>query len=524
MMKIVTAEQMRQIDRSANAMGITTETLMENAGRLVAEETKKLTGAVTGKNFLVLAGPGNNGGDGLVAARYLKDWGANVSLYLCSPRTTDDKNLILTQERKIPTFAPEQDKELNELKRLLNSSNIVIDAIFGTGKSHSIEGVFKEILSALIEARGKNPSLYIVAVDIPSGLDADNGSIDPSCPDADATITLGYPKTGLFNFPGARKTGKIIIADIGIPPSLVKEISTELITEDYVKSALPNRSPEANKGTFGKVLIIAGSINYIGAAYLACMGAARVGAGLVTLATARSLIPILASKLTEITYIPLPESEPGIIGSDALTLMKKTFPDYRVLLLGCGIGQHQSTDEFTKSLLFNLPQTHFLPVILDADGLNTMSKEPVWWQKLGKNVILTPHPGEMARLTESTLEDVQRERISIAQSSAVEWQKIVVLKGPYTVVASPDGKTMVNPFANAALASAGTGDVLAGMIAGLAAQYMPLFDAAACGVYLHAKAGEILAQEIGNAGIIASDLLPVLPRMLKEIKENNNKK
>jgi hydroxyethylthiazole kinase-like uncharacterized protein yjeF len=519
-MKIVTAEQMRQIDRSADAMGITTDKLMENAGRRVAEETRKATGDITANSFLVLTGPGNNGGDGLVAARYLRDWGANVSLYLCSPRTPEDRNLSLAGEHKVAVFSAEEDEGLAEFDRLLNSSNVVIDAIFGTGSSRPISGVFKEILNKVTASREKRPELYVIAVDIPSGLNADNGEVDPSCPDADLTVTLGYPKTGLFNFPGAKKAGKVVTADIGIPANLAKDISTELITENWVKDALPGRHPEANKGTFGKVLIIAGSINYIGAAYLACMGAARVGAGLITLATAKSLIPILASKLTEITYIPLPESEPGIIGNEALTPIKKVFPDYRVLLLGCGIGQHKSTDEFTKSLLFNLPQTHFLPVILDADGLNTMSKEPVWWQKLGKNVILTPHPGEMARLTDLRLEDVQRDRISTAQHSAIEWQKIVVLKGPYTIVSSPDGRTMVNPFANPALASAGTGDVLAGIIAGLAAQYMPLFDAAACGVYLHARAGEELANEIGNAGTIASDLLPLLPRILKKIKES----
>jgi hydroxyethylthiazole kinase-like uncharacterized protein yjeF len=523
MIKIVTAEQMRQIDRSADASGITTDTLMETAGRKVADETRNLTGDVTGKHILVLTGPGNNGGDGLVAARYLREWGAEVFLYLCSPRADDDKNLLLAKEREIPILNPEQDSGLEELKKQLNSCDIAIDAIFGTGKSRTIGGVFKEVLTALNTAKTKNPKLYTIAVDIPSGMDADNGAIDPSCPQADATVTLGYPKTGLYNFPGALKTGKVIIADIGIPPALAKDISTELITEEWVKNALPNRSPEANKGTFGKVLIIAGSINYIGAAYLACMGAARVGAGLVTLATAKSLIPILASKLTEVTYIPLPESEPGVIGSDAVSLMQKNFPDYRVILLGCGMGQHKTTNEFTKSLLFNLPQTHFLPVILDADGLNTMSTESAWWQHLGKNFILTPHPGEMARLTESTLEDVQRERVSVAQHSAVDWQKIVVLKGPYTVIASPEGRTMINPIANAALASAGTGDVLAGMIAGLAAQYMPLFDAAACGVYIHARAGEELTKEMGNAGTIASDLLPVLPKMLKQIKENNKK-
>lgn len=517
-MKIVTSEQMRQIDRSADAAGITTDVLMENAGKAVAEETKKLIGEIAGKNILILIGPGNNGGDGLVAARYLKDWGANVSLYLCSERSHDDKNLVLTQERGIPSYNASGDNELRGLGNLLNSSSIVIDAIFGTGKTRSLGGVFKNVLDSLIAASERRPELHLIAVDIPSGLDADNGSADPSCPTVNATITLGYPKTGLYNFPGAKKAGKVIIADIGIPASLAKDINTELITREWVKNTLPNRSPEANKGTFGKVLIIAGSMNYIGAAYLACMGAARAGAGLVTLAIAKSLLPILATKLTETTYIPLPESEPGIIGSDAIPVLKKALPDYRVLLLGCGIGQHKTTNEFTKSLLFNLSQTHYLPVILDADALNTMSKEPVWWQKLGKNVILTPHPGEMARLTESSLEDVQKERISIARNSAVEWQKIVVLKGAYTIIAAPDGKVVVSPFANAGLASAGTGDVLAGIITGLAAQYMPLFDAAACGVYLHGRAGEQLANYIGNAGIIASDLLPVLPVVIKAIK------
>jgi ADP-dependent NAD(P)H-hydrate dehydratase / NAD(P)H-hydrate epimerase len=519
-MKVVTSDQMRQIDRTAAKSGLTTELLMENAGRAVAEEIHKLLGDLSGKNLLVLTGPGNNGGDGLVAARYLQEMGGLVNLYVCSPRSQSDKNYALTQERKIPTVHAENDADLTTLKHLLSTADVVVDAIFGTGKKRAFSGIYKEVLTRLASARENRPNLSVIAVDIPSGMDADNGSIDPACPKADATITLGFPKTGLYNFPGAKRVGKLIITDIGIPPHLAKDVNTELITDGYVKALLPNRSPNSNKGTFGKVLVIAGSSNYIGAAYLACMGAYRSGAGLVTLATARSLYPILAAKLTETTYLPLPEAEEGIIGNAAYPVIAGQLPDYRVVLMGCGLGQHEETVNLIKSVLFNSSQTHFTPVILDADALNALAKEQEWWHKLGENVILTPHPGEMARLTQASREEVQKEKLAFAQNAASEWHKIVILKGAFTVIAAPDGRTRICPFANAVLASAGTGDVLAGIVAGLVGQNMPLFDAAACGVYLHARAGEMLAEEMGNAGVMAGDLLPVIPRLLKRIKES----
>jgi ADP-dependent NAD(P)H-hydrate dehydratase / NAD(P)H-hydrate epimerase len=518
-MKVVTSDQMRQIDRSADNMGLTTEILMENAGRSVAEETRKLVGDIKGKNIAVLIGPGNNGGDGLVAARYLQDFGGIVHIYMCSNRAANDKNFLLTQEKNVTTIFAEKDADASQLMHELNHCSIVIDAIFGTGKKRALTGVYKQTLTKLAVAKQNRPELMIIAVDIPSGMDSDNGTIDPVCPKADATITLGFPKTGLYNFPGAKRTGKVIIADIGLPPSLAKDINTELITEDYVRSVLPNRSPNSNKGTFGRVMVVAGSTNYIGAAYLACMGAARSGAGLVTLAAAESLIPILAAKLTETTYIPLPEADHGAIGADAFPVIKKQLPDYRVILMGCGLGQHAETVKFVKSMLFDSSQAHYTPVLLDADALNALSKQPEWWHKLGENVILTPHPGEMARLSDVSLEEVQKERLSFAQNAAKEWQKIVVLKGAYTIIADPDGRTRISAFANAALASAGTGDVLAGIIAGLIGQNMPLFDAAVSGVFLHAGAAELLIPEMGNAGIIASDLLTSLPRLMKKIRE-----
>ncbi|UCH51202.1 MAG: NAD(P)H-hydrate dehydratase [Chloroflexota bacterium] len=518
-MKVVTAEQMREIDRSAANIGLPTETLMENAGRAVAEETRKFIGDVIGKHILVIVGTGNNGGDGLVAGRYLEDWGAEVSIYLCRQRPADDKNLALAQERDITIVQADQDSDFATLGSLLDSSEVVIDAVFGTGRSRAVEGVFKEVLTRVIEAKQENGKLLVIAVDVPSGLDSDTGAVDPSCLYADATVTLGYPKPGLFNFPGAERAGRVIIADIGIPSTLAENIPTELITEDWVKSVLPERPFSANKGSFGKVLIVAGSINYIGAAYLACMGAARVGAGLVTLSTASSLQPILAARMTEVTYAPLPEAEAGIIASKATSVLEQWLTDYDVLLMGCGLGQKAQVVEFVKSVLFDVVQDSSLALVLDADALNTLAQIPDWWQKLNQDAILTPHPGEMARLAGVSVDEVQRQRLEVARKAAVEWQKVVVLKGAYTVVAASDGRARISQIANSGLASAGTGDVLTGVIAGLVAQGLSLFDAAACGVYLHGQAGEMVKGEMGDAGMLAGDLLPALPKVIKGLKQ-----
>lgn len=516
-MKIVTAEQMQQIDRKAADIGLTTAILMENAGCAVAEEIKNIAGNLIGKNILVLTGPGNNGGDGLVAARYLADWGADVYLYLCSHRSPDDQNLKMAQDRNISALAATEDVNLCKLDQYLASSDIVVDAIFGTGRSRAIRGIFQQIMARVLAAKQERPHLLIVAVDMPSGLDANTGAIDPSCIVADITITLGYPKTGLYNFPGAEKAGKVKIVDIGIPASLVDDITTELLTEELVKSVLPERPAGANKGTFGKVMIVAGSINYIGAAYLACMGAARAGVGLVTLGMVKSLQPILAGKLTEVTYLPLPETDTGTIAPEAATVINNNISEYDSLLLGCGLGQNPIVTQFIESLLSSIPQS--ISLVLDADALNTLSRIPDWWQRLSKNVILTPHPGEMSRLTKIKLDEIQRDRLEAARKAAREWQKIVVLKGAYTVVASPDGHARISPVANPGLASAGTGDVLSGVISGFLAQGLAAFNAAYSGVYIHAMAGNLVSQEFGTTGMLASDLLPVIPRVIKKLKE-----
>ncbi|MCX8125644.1 MAG: NAD(P)H-hydrate dehydratase, partial [Dehalococcoidia bacterium] len=396
-------------------------------------------------------------------------------------------------------------------------SDIILDAVFGTGKSRGISGLFQQVLDR-VGRRTRRGKQLVVALDLPSGLDADTGAIDPVTPAADVTITLGFPKHGLFRFPGAEKVGKLLLADIGIPSDLARDIRVELITEEWLGSVLPQRPLSANKGTFGKVLVIAGSINYIGAAYLACMGAARVGAGLVTLATARSLQPVLATRLVETTYLPLPETEPGIIGPEAVGAVESSISDYEALLIGCGLGRHPKTLEFLDSVLNVMTGMKKIALVLDADALNLLSLHTRWWHRLPYDCVLTPHPGEMARLAGTKVEDIQRDRLKVAQEMAGYWSKTVVLKGAFTVVAAPDGHARVSGSANPGLASAGTGDVLAGAIAGLAAQGLPLFDAAACGVALHAMAGEMVREQLGDAGMLAGDLLPALPKVIRALR------
>jgi len=519
--KILTITQMRQLEEECARIGLPPSMLMENAGKAVAEEVRKILGTINRQRILILIGPGNNGGDGLVAARHLHDWGVKVSLYFFSQRPADDANLKLVQERRLTCLEAAQDENLSRLDELLASADAVIDALFGTGKIRPLGGVFRQALDRVSRAKKGQPDLRIIALDLPSGLNADSGAVDPACLYVDNTITLGFPKPGFYNSSGAERVGKITIADIGIPSSLAESGSEGLITREWAKSVLPERPLQANKGSFGRVLVVAGSINYAGAAYLACSGAIRVGAGLVTLATYASLLPVLAAKLTEVTYLPLPESQPGIISLRAARLIDQELDRYNVLLIGCGLGQNQSAIRFVRSTLFRLKSV--LPsLVLDADALNTLAKTPNWWQRLVDDAILTPHPGEMAKLAGISVDEVQSDRVGIARRVALAWHKTIVLKGAYTVIASPDGQSSTSSVANPGLASAGTGDVLAGVIAGLLAQGLSLFDAAACGVFLHGEAGEMVRARLGDTGMIASDLLPVLPLVIKQLKGGLN--
>ncbi|MBM3933922.1 MAG: NAD(P)H-hydrate dehydratase [SAR202 cluster bacterium] len=519
-MKIVTSAQMRDLENRSEKAGISTQTLMENAGLAVARRVWDHLGLVKKAPLTVLVGPGNNGGDGLVAARHLNEWGARPTVFLCLPRKPHDPLVSGLLKANVPVHNAFTKDGLVLLDESLHTAHMVLDAILGIGRSRAIDGPLKEIISRLMAEKLDRPDLRIVALDLPTGLDADTGEVDPAGVVADVTVTLGYPKIGLYMPPGAEYAGRIEAVDIGTPADLDSEIPLELMTRKWAAAALPPRPLFSHKGTFGRAFIVAGSVNYIGAAYLAAAGAGRVGAGLVTLAVPQGIQAAVAAKATEATYVPLPEDPPGEPAQNASGTILANVEGYDSLLIGCGLGRSASAVRLIEDMLRSYRELP--PTVVDADGLNFLAglSGEQWWERLNDDAIVTPHPGEMARLLNSTVREVETHRTNVAIEAAVKWNKIVVLKGAYTVVAYPTGQAMLSPFANPAMATAGTGDVLAGAIAGLLAQGLSPEKAAALGVYLHGLAGEIASAEIGDAGMLAGDLLPALPRAIRDLKAN----
>ena len=517
-MKLVTAELMRGLEQGAEAQGVTVPMLIENAGLAVAQEVWLLLGTVADRAVLVLAGPGNNGGDGLVAARHLHDWGAKVEVCLLKPRDPEqDEVYHQVVERSIPVRTAAEDAAWAALEEALSRAEVVVDALLGTGRMRPIEGDLAEMLRRLASARQKPLPPQVLAVDLPTGVDGDSGAADPLCVAADVTVALGHSKIGLNTLPGSQYAGRVEVVDIGIPSELSRDLPYELMTDAWARALLPARPLDANKGTFGKALVVAGSINYIGAASLACLAAGRVGAGLVTLACPQTVYPIMAAKLVESTFLTLPDHDGFLSAEAALPVLQALEQGYNALLVGPGLGQTAYVRAFVRQLLSAPTPQGLRAVVIDADGLNALAGADNWWERPRVPTIVTPHPGEMSRLTELPVADIQADRLGVAVRQAARWDATVILKGAHTVVAAPDGRARISPFANPALASGGTGDVLAGAVAGLLAQGLDPFDAAAVGVYLHGRAGEKVRRELGEAGILAGDLLPNLPLMIKEI-------
>ncbi len=551
-MKVVTAEQMRSLEAAAAATGLSYDDMMERAGQAVAQAIDE-AGLTEGPRILVLVGPGNNGGDGLVAARTLRDLGAQVTCYIWKRDTRDDANHARAIEAGVEMVRQADDADLARFRGLVDECHVLVDALLGTGASGAPRGDLAKLLTALDDALallqpGTEPlrrldragAVYrrrpvVVAVDLPSGLSADTGEADPLTPRADLTVTFGFPKVGHLRFPGADVVGVLHVAEIGIPESLAADVTLEVADQPLVRPLLPARPPNSNKGTFGKVMVVGGSINYTGAPYMAAMGAARAGAGLVTLAVPQPLYPILAARAAETTFVLLP-SDMGALTASAVRVLGEAIAGYKALLLGPGIGREKATVEFVRQLLglraagrpatlgflaretvaeaepFELPAA-----VIDADGLNALAETPQWWSGTEARLILTPHPGELARLRETTVEAIQADRVAAAIEAAAAWRQVVVLKGAFTVVAAPDGRATLMPFANAALASAGTGDVLSGVIAGFLAQGLAPESAAVVGAYVHGLAGELARDAIGEAGVLATDLLPLVPEAIQQL-------
>ena len=516
-MKLVTADQMRHLDQQAIKAGIPVAVLMENAGMGAARQIRGLLGNVKGRRIVVLAGPGNNGGDGLVAARHLHDWGAETRVYLLAKRRADDENYRELVKREIDVADAEDDPTFAALARFLSDAELIVDALIGTGNARPIEATLAAILDHVRQARQQAQPPRLVAVDLPTGVASDTGAVDPHCLPADLTVALGFSKIGLHTLPGSQYAGRVEVVDIGLPRGAEATTKVELMTEEWVADHLPERPLNANKGTFGRVLVVAGSENYVGSVHLAAAASARVGAGLVTVACPRSIQGMVATGLLEATYLPLLERDGGIT-EKALTEVMGALEDYRVLLIGPGLSRRSRTQEFVRSLLFSLKSDGRLTVVVDADALNTLAGAPGWSGRMNVPLVLTPHPGELQRLTGRSIKDIQSDRLRTATQYASEWRQTVALKGAHTVVAAADGRAVVSPFANPALASAGTGDVLSGAIAGFLAQGLDPLVAAGCGVYIHAAAGERVREALGDAGLLASDLLTELPQAIHAVK------
>ena len=514
--KIVSVAEMQAIEQAADAAGHGYAAMMEQAGHAVADVIAHRFGT-TMPTVLVLAGPGNNGGDGLVCARHLHEAGFTVRVYLWK-RAVDTLHdtgghFAHLEALGVATAHNDDDPDLTTLRQWLDAAGILVDALLGTGANRPIGGALAEILTQA-RARAAAAPLTVVAVDCPSGLNCDSGALDPQTLPADVTVTFAYAKHGHYKFPGAGAVGTLLVADIGTDPALARDVATFVLDEAQIRAWLPRRDADSHKGTFGKVMLAVGSRNFPGAAYLSTAAAGRVGAGLVTGAVAEPIWPLVAGRLAEPTWLPLPTGTgdaAGAIAAEAAAVVQERLAGYDALVLGCGLGTAATTREFVKALLH---AGTFPATIIDADGLNNLSRLPAWPRLLPPQTVLTPHPAELARLCDLSVTDVVARRWTLAREKAAAWNTVVLAKGPYTVIAAPDGKLAVLPVATPALATAGTGDVLAGIIGGLLAQGLTPFRAACVGAWLHGKAGERCAAEIGRAGVLASDLLPRLPQVI----------
>lgn len=518
--KLVTVAEMAALEKAADAAGHSYATMMELAGRGVAESILVRyanLGLVT-----VLTGPGNNGGDGLVCARYLHEAGVPVRVYLWKRRTEpeqdDQQHYAKINALSIPAAQADDDGDFTTLRAWLAETDLVVDALLGTGANRPIDGQLATLLAQVREAQQAR-AYEVVAVDCISGLNCDTGAVDPAAVPAQVTVTFAYAKQGHYQFPGVDVTGELQVIDIGIDPALAAGVKTFLLSEALIRRWLPARPNNSHKGTYGKLMAAVGCVNYAGAALLSCTAASRVGTGLVTGAVAKPVWPVVAGRLAEATWLPLPTGageEDGVIGESAAPLLLGALTGYDVLLLGCGLGQKPTTAAFVRAVLTALPELS--GVLVDADGLNCLAKIEEWPTLLPAHVVLTPHAAELGRLCGLPVAAVVQQRWRLAQEKAAAWDTVILAKGPYTVIADPAGWLAVLPIATAALATAGTGDVLSGTIAGLLAQGLDPFRAACVGAWLHGTAGLRCAEALGTTGVLASDLLPHLPPIIRDLR------
>jgi hydroxyethylthiazole kinase-like uncharacterized protein yjeF len=518
--RVTTAAEMRDLDRLAiETYGIPGVVLMENAGAHVARILWQEYPGLRARRVAVLCGRGNNGGDGFVIARYLHNMGVAVSVFIMGELggIRGDAGTHLDMLQRIGV-APEPVKTAEAARAVgarLADYDILIDALLGTGLKAEVSGVFQLIIAAM-NAAGRP----IVSVDIPSGLSADTGRLLGDHVRADLTVTMALPKRGLLLYPAAQHVGRLVVVDIGFPAVMRQPAPghCHVLEAHAIASQLSTRPADTHKGSYGHVLIVAGAPGKTGAGALASMAALRTGAGLVSFALSSSLNAAMEAKLTEVMTIPLPESESGVLGVEAAKRIVECLDGKSALILGPGIGTHPQTVRCVHEVLRQVR----IPTVLDADGLNALAIDSETSSAIQAPLVLTPHPGELARLRRATTTEIQTNRLAAAQETAHAYTAVVVLKGAHTVIAEPEGTLYISLTGNPGMATAGSGDVLSGMIGALLGQGFSPSMAARVAVYTHGLAGDLAASVLGERSSIAGDLVDTLPdafQQLARVKE-----
>jgi len=538
-MKVVTAAEMQEIDKKTiKEPGISGLVLMERAGLAVVSKIKDLFGR---KKVIVVSGAGNNGGDGMVIARNLHNEGWDVEVFLTA-MPEDLKGDALSQYKtalKCGVLIKPAEELIIHKASIFTRHSIIVDAILGTGLKKNVTGMLSEIINILNQS-----ALPVISADIPSGISSDNGQVMGNAVKAGYTVTFGLPKRGHFLHPGAEFSGKLFIEDIGFPKALLgsEKPGVELLERDYLNRLIPVRRIYSHKGNYGHVLIIAGSRGKTGAALMAAEACLRTGAGLVTIGIPESLAEVFQSRVTEAMTLILPDNGDGTLSAKAsgriLDFLKKSAD---ILAIGPGIGVTAGTRKLLRDLISNSES----PMVIDADGINSINGNRGVFTKAKAPIILTPHPGEMARLLKeakdkeqraksvehrakskdvtagfSLRDEIEKDRINIAISFAKETGTHLVLKGVPTIIAAPDGQAFINPTGNPGMAKGGTGDVLTGMISGFLAVCRNPLHSCILGVYMHGLAGDIGASEIGENSLIATDIIDKIPAAFYSLKKN----
>jgi NAD(P)H-hydrate epimerase len=516
MMIVVTASEMARMDRQTiEEVGIPGIVLMENAARGAASFYLEALPDLLERRITVVAGTGNNAGDGFALARIFHDKGASVRVVCLRlpDRLRGDAltNFRILEKIRVPVVVWDEERDFQEQWKWIRESDAVIDAILGTGLNSEVREFYRQVIEAL-----NTLNVPILAVDVPSGLDASTGKVLGAAVRCFATATFGFPKVGQLMDPGGDFVGRLSVVDIGIPPSVVEsaDIRRWWLDGEHASGWLKPRAASTHKGRAGHVAVLSGSRGKTGAAALICQGAGRVGAGLVTLFIPASLNPIMEVKLTEAMTYPIAETEDQTPSPDALPDILAFLEGKQALAMGPGISLHPRTQSLVKDLLLQAP----CPMVLDADALTALADQPELLRQAGFPVVLTPHPGEMARLAHESVQTVQENRLEVAGEFSRKHGVTLVLKGHRTLIAAPDGRLAINSSGNPAMASGGMGDTLTGMIAGFLAQSFEPFEAACLGVYVHGAAADERIGKVASRGLLASDVLDEVPAVIGRLE------